>query len=123
MKALIFIFSLLLVLLLSRLWVGMGSYPERWRAEEKTTILKIENEKKQEEINIIQAELDDVKSGDDAVEERARSELGMTKKGETFFKVILQPKKEVSQSEKLKKSVREKLQKNQEKIQTPTSNN
>ena len=123
MKALIVIFSILLVLLLSRLWVGMGSYPERWRTEEKTTILKIENEKRQEEISIIQAELDDAKSGDDAVEERARSELGMTKKGETFFEIILQPKKEISLPEKLKKSVREAPQKSQEKNQTPTSNN
>ena len=74
MKALLFIFSLLLILLFSRLWVGMGSYPERWRTTEKTTILKAANEKKQGEIDKIQAELDDAKSGKDAVEEESPTE-------------------------------------------------
>lgn len=113
MKALLFIFSLLLILLFSRLWVGMGSYPERWRTTEKTTILKAANEKKQGEIDKIQAELDDAKSGKDAVEERARSELGMTKKGETFFEVILQPKKVPERPEKTKKAEQKNHQKKQ----------
>ena len=94
MKALLVIFSILLILLLARLWVGPGSYPERWRTEQRTTIQKIENEKKQQQIDKIRAELEDAESGKDAFEERARSELGMIKKGETFFEVILQPEKE-----------------------------
>ena len=91
MKALLIIFSLLLVLLLGRLWVGPGSYPDRWRLEDRTIIQEQQNTAKQDEINKIQAELDDVSSGKEALEERARSELGMTKKGETFFEVIMQP--------------------------------
>ncbi len=94
MKALLFIFSLLLILLLARLWVGTGSYPERWRTQERTTVLKANNEKKQAQIDKMQAELNDAKSGNDAIEERARSELGMTKKGETYFEIILQPDEE-----------------------------
>ena len=103
MKALLFIFSILLILLIARLWVGTGSYPERWRTQERTMIQKAANEKKQAQIDKIQAELNDAKSGNDAIEERARSELGMTKKGETFFEIILQPdekKEEVKDSEK-----------------------
>lgn len=91
MKALLIIFSVLLILLLSRLWIGTSSYPERWRTQERTAIQQAANEKKQKEVNKIQTELDDAKSGSDAIEERARSELGMIKEGETFFKVILQP--------------------------------
>jgi len=91
MKALLFIFSILLILLIARLWVGTGSYPDRWRTQERTMIQKAANEKKQAQIDKIQAELNDAKSGNDAIEERARSELGMTKKGETFFEIILQP--------------------------------
>ena len=92
MKALLIIFSLLLVLLLVGLWVGPGSYPDRWRTEERTATQKAENNRKKENIKKIQAELDDAASGQAAIEERARSELGMTKKGETFFEIILQPK-------------------------------
>jgi len=91
MKALLIIFTLLLVLLIGRLWVGPGSYPDLWRLEDRTVIQEQENNAKQEEIDKIQAELDDVSSGKEALEERARSELGMTKKGETFFEVIMQP--------------------------------
>lgn len=93
MKALLVVFSILLILLVARLWVGTGSYPERWRTQERTAIQKAENDKRQEQIDKIQAELNDAKSGNDAIEERARSELGMTKKGETYFEVILQPTK------------------------------
>ncbi|MGK0273002.1 MAG: cell division protein FtsB [Cocleimonas sp.] len=91
MKALLIIFSLLLVLLIGGLWVGPGSYPDRWRLDDRTVVQEQENKAKQDQINKIQAELDDVSSSKDALEERARSELGMTKKGETFFEVIMQP--------------------------------
>jgi len=94
MKALLIIFSLLLVLLIGRMWVGPGSYPDRWRLDDRTLIQDQENNAKQEQINKIQAELDDVSSGKEALEERARSELGMTKKGETFFEVIMKPETE-----------------------------
>jgi len=74
------------------LWVGPGSYPERWRIEERSQVQELSNTKRKQEINKMQAELDDVSSGNAAIEERARSQLGMTKKGETFYKVILQDK-------------------------------
>jgi len=100
-KALLVVFSILLILLVARLWVGTGSYPERWRTQERTAIQKAANDKRQEQIDKIQAELNDAKSGNDAIEERARSELGMTKKGETYFEVILQPtKKDKTKEEK-----------------------
>lgn len=91
MKALLIIFSLLLVLLIAGLWIGPGSYPDRWRLDDRTTIQEQENKTRTAEINKIQAELEDVSSSKEALEERARSELGMTKKGETFFEVIMQP--------------------------------
>jgi len=94
MKALLIIFSLLLLLLLAGLWVGPGSYPDRWRLEDRKLIQKQANETKKEQIRKIQAELDDVSSSKEALEERARSELGMTKKGETFFEVILKPEEQ-----------------------------
>ena len=94
MKALLMIFSLLLLLLIAGLWVGPGSYPDRWRLEEKILVQGQENSAKKSSIKKIQDELNDVTSSKEALEERARSELGMTKKGETFFEVIMQPKPE-----------------------------
>ncbi len=91
MKALLIIFSLLLILLIAGLWVGPGSYPDRWRLDDRTAVQEQENKIKKEQIDKIQAELEDVSSSKEALEERARSELGMTKKGETFFEVIMQP--------------------------------
>lgn len=96
MKALLIILSLLLVLLIAGLWVGPGSYPDRWRTEDRTAVLESDNAEKKKEIKKIRDELNDVASGKAAIEERARSELGMTKKGETFYEVILQKKKPIS---------------------------
>ena len=105
MKALLIVFSLLLMLLLAGLWVGPGSYPDLWKIENRKVLQEQSNTKKKEQIRKIQAELDDVASGKDALEERARSELGMTKKGETFFEVVLQPEpKKVTKKEPKKES-------------------
>jgi cell division protein FtsB len=98
MKLLLIILSLLLVLLFAGLWVGSGSYPERWRTQERSVAQELSNTQRKEQIDKIKAELDDASSGTAAIEERARSELGMTGKGETFYEVILQP--ESSNSDK-----------------------
>lgn len=79
------------MLLLGSLWVGHGSYPEIWKLEDDIAAQKMRNEIQEEKNRQIQAELEDARTGHAAVEERARSELGMTKKGETFFEIILKP--------------------------------
>lgn len=91
MKALLFVAAILLVLLLAGQWVGSGSYPDRWRMEQEITAQEKSNKEQKDKNRKIQAELNDLASGSDAIEERARSELGMTKKGETFYEVVLQP--------------------------------
>ncbi len=113
MKALLIIFSLLLVLLIAGLWLGPGSYPDRWRLDDRTIVQEQDNSAKKEQINKIQAELEDVSSSKEALEERARSELGMTKKGETFFEVIMQPdtkKRKQNVAEELDTSINEEPQ-------------
>lgn len=101
MKALLLLFSVLLILLLVGLWVGNGGYPDRWRIEQEISAQQKANERQKEKNRKIQAELDDLTSGNDAIEERARSELGMTKKGETFYEVILQPEPDKDQTRSL----------------------
>jgi len=109
MKALLIIFSIIFLLLIGGLWIGPGSYPDRWRLDDRTVVQEQENNEKKEEIKKIQAELDDVSSGKEALEERARSELGMTKKGETFFEVIMQPDTEKRKQNVVEEDVPAKL--------------
>ena len=91
MKALLLIFSTLLVLLTVGLWVGSGSYPEHWKTEDRISAQEDSNKLRKDDIERIKADLVDVATGDSAIEERARSELGMTKENESFFEIILRP--------------------------------
>ena len=103
MKVLMIIFSLLLVLLLAGLWVGPGSYPDRWRTEQRIAAQQLQNQERKESIKKIEAELKDVDSAKDAIEERARNEFGMMKKGETFYEVTLNPPTTTEQAHTQKK--------------------
>lgn len=90
-KVLILIFSMLSILLFFRLWMGAGSFPRIWDMEKQIEVLEKSNTEKQEENRKLLAEIEEFRNGDDAVEERARSDFGMVKRGETFYQVILKP--------------------------------
>lgn len=90
MKILLITFSVFIFLLFIRQWVGHGGYPEVWRLEEQIAQQNEENDIQAEHNRQLRASIDELKAGGDlAMEERARSELGMIKHGETFFQVIL----------------------------------
>ena len=89
MKLLFIIFSILLVLLFARLWVGQGSSPDIWYLEKQIDIQNELNDKQSSKNRQLEAEVTDLQSGDDAIEEYARDELGMIREGETFYHVIL----------------------------------
>jgi len=88
MKALTLIFVILIALLQYPLWLGKGSWLRVWdlsrqisEQQEKNNVLKARNEN-------LDAEVRDLKSGRAAIEERARTELGMIKKDEVFYQVL-----------------------------------
>lgn len=91
MRFLITVHIIILLLLFMSLWIGHGSYSEIWKLENDIAKQKKMNNLQEEKNRQIQAELEDAREGHAAVEERARSELGMIKKGETFFEIILKP--------------------------------
>ena len=71
-----------------QLWVGDDSVRslsllEDQVAEQKSINMSLEDRNKQLEIEIV-----DLKTGVEAIEERARSELGMIEQGETFFLIV-----------------------------------
>lgn len=83
--------ALLLGWLQYRLWLGVGSWGEVNGLQNHVTRQQHENHGLQERNNELAAEVEDLKSGEDAVEERARSELGMIKPGEKFYRVVESP--------------------------------
>jgi cell division protein FtsB len=94
MKWLALALGALLVLLQFRLWVGDGSVAEVWGLRQQVEAQRSENAILRERNRALEAEVVDLKTGLAAIEERARSELGMIKDGETFFQVVKRPGEE-----------------------------
>ncbi len=75
-------------LLQYRLWLGDGSIRQVNEYQQKVDRLKQQVNEKKERNEALYAEVEDLRKGDEAVEERARHELGMIKEDETFIQVI-----------------------------------
>ena len=85
-----YIIAILLVLILILqydLWLGKGSVHEVRQLETAIQLQEAENKVLRERNDALQAEVIDLKDGLDAIEERARTELGMIQKNEVFFHV------------------------------------
>ena len=88
MKLLTVIMVFLLLLLQYRLWTGNGSLVEVNLLKDEIEKIKNENENLKERNLSLTAEVFDLKQGYEAIEEIARSEMGMIKDGETFYQII-----------------------------------
>ncbi len=88
MKKLFIMLLLLLAYLQFRLWFGDGSLPEVWQLHQEVEALRDENVRLRERNDALDAEVRDLQQGLDAIEERAREDLGMIKEGETFYQVV-----------------------------------
>jgi cell division protein FtsB len=91
MKYINAILIILLVLLQYRLWYGSGSIPQLRELRAVKAEKVQENEELVKRNNALTAEVIDLKDGLDAIEERARSEMGMVQPGETFFQIVDRP--------------------------------
>ncbi|HEY0562607.1 MAG TPA: cell division protein FtsB [Methylophilus sp.] len=88
MKALTLIFVVLIALLQYPLWLGKGSWLRVWNVSQKIEQQKKANIGYKLRNDSLRAEVRDLKQGNAAIEERARSELGMIKNDEVFYQVI-----------------------------------
>jgi cell division protein FtsB len=79
---------LLLVVLQLKLWTGQGNWRQVEALRAQVAAQKKENDELLRRNQALAAEVKDLKSGVDAVEERARNEMGMIKPGETFYRVV-----------------------------------
>nr|WP_277623988.1 cell division protein FtsB [Undibacterium sp. TS12] len=81
-------FAALLLLIQYPLWLGKGGWLRVWELDRQVALVKGNNEKLKERNSKLDSEVQDLKNGTDAVEERARFELGMIKKNEIFVQIL-----------------------------------
>ena len=78
----------LIVLMQYPLWLGKGSWLKVWDLDRQVQAQKDVNRKLQIRNTAIEADVRDLKQGLEAIEERARYELGMVKPDEVFFRIV-----------------------------------
>ena len=88
MRILIVFLLAIFVMLQYRLWVGKGSLAEVSNLKQEISQLEKELLELKERNRALQAEVEDLRQGLQAIEERARSELGMIKENEEFYQVV-----------------------------------
>ena len=91
MKTLALILAGLLLGLQYPLWIGKGSWTKVWELERVLAQSRESNAKLKARNDAMDAEVRDLKEGMDAIEERARLELGMIRKDEVFYQVVPAP--------------------------------
>lgn len=88
MKWLLSLLIILFLLLQYKLWVGDGGIPDVLHLEKEVTKQKLHEQQLEERNAALAAEVKDLKQGLDAIEERARSEMGMIRKDEQFYQIL-----------------------------------
>lgn len=93
MRWLVGLLVVMLLVLQYQLWFDENGVRQTWQLRKELQRQQEENARLAERNAALAAEVDDLKSGLSAIEERARSELGMIRDGETFYQVV-DPKKD-----------------------------
>jgi cell division protein FtsB len=87
-RYLTFALAALIALLQYPMWLGKGGWLRVWETDQKLQAQHETGQKLQARNGALDAEVRDLKQGFDAVEERARSELGMIRQDEMFFQIL-----------------------------------
>ena len=88
MKPLATVLALLVLGLQYPLWLGKGSWTRVWDLDRQVTAQRATNAQDKARNDALEAEVRDLKEGSEAVEERARLELGMIRRDEVFYQVV-----------------------------------
>ena len=81
----------LLIALQVKLWVGDGGMRDLRTIRSRVSEQQTENTRLKQRNDALHADVEDLKHGQDAVEARARSQLGLIKPGEVFYQVVMPP--------------------------------
>jgi len=88
MKVLAGVLAALLVALQYPLWIGKGSWMRVWELDRQVAAQREVNLRLKARNDALDAEVRDLKQGLDAIEERARLDLGMIKSDEVFYQIV-----------------------------------
>lgn len=88
MKKLALTLVILIALAQYPLWYGKGSWLNVFEIDQQITAQRQINQKLQNRNTVLEAEVNNLKQGFDAIEELARNELGMIRKDEVFFQIL-----------------------------------
>jgi cell division protein FtsB len=92
MRTLTFVLAGLLLLIQYPLWLGKGGWARVWESDRQLSAQRARNDALQARNAALDAEVRDLKQGLEAVEERARFELGMVRPDEVFFQIVDRPR-------------------------------
>ena len=88
MRLFMLVLTSLLVLLQYHLWSGKNGLQDKHALTKEVEIIEANNAELTQRNQMMFSEIEDLKSGLEAVEESARNELGLIKEGETFFRIV-----------------------------------
>jgi cell division protein FtsB len=88
MRLLALVLVVLIAALQWPLWAGKGGWMRVWELDQQLQAQRQSNDRLRARNAALEAEVRDLKTGYGAIEERARSELGMIKQDEVFFQVL-----------------------------------
>ena len=88
MRILGIILGVLIVLIQYPLWLGKGGWVRAWDNDRQLAAQKAHNHRLQERNDVLEADVRDLKQGSEAIEERARFELGMVRQDEVFVQIV-----------------------------------
>lgn len=94
--------TILLLILLGwlqySLWLGKNGIHDYTTVDQEVAVQQASNAKLKSRNDQLFAEIDDLNQGSEAIEERARNELGMIRPGETFYRLVTEQNKHTAQS-------------------------
>ena len=88
MRVLAAVLVILIAAIQTPLWFGKGGWLRVWELDGQLAQVRKSNEALRARNAALDAEVRDLKTGYDAIEERARSELGMIRQDEVFYQVL-----------------------------------
>lgn len=87
-RSLTLLLCLLVIFTQYVLWSQNGGLSQVWKMQQSIAVVQLQNKEIQGKNAILAAEVEDLKHGNESIEEHARMDLGMVKKNEIFYQVV-----------------------------------
>ncbi len=88
MKSLLALLIVLFALLQYELWFSPGGMRQMAQLQKQIDVLNKENQRLIQRNQVLEADITDLKNGQETVEMHARNDMGMVKQGETFYQIV-----------------------------------